>query len=108
MSTIVRYEPLIDSTMNEFFKVLNERFIQPQKECPLDIWLQLFAFDTMYAHTSIFWSLITFAYTPTQRRDDVQPTPRFPQRGEGRWKHDPLYDNHVQLLCMCRNSSNHP
>lgn len=47
LSVLLSYEPLVDSTIDVFFKQLEERFVHPQKECPLDRWLQMYAFDVM-------------------------------------------------------------
>lgn len=43
MSSVVNYEPFVDSTMNAFFKQIDQRFAEPQKDCAFDLWLQMFA-----------------------------------------------------------------
>jgi hypothetical protein len=47
MSTLVEFEPLVDSTSKEFMKIVNERFAKTGEICPLDRWLQMYAFDIM-------------------------------------------------------------
>jgi len=47
MSTLVEFEPLVDSTSRAFVKQMEERFIQQGKTCALDRWLQMYAFDVM-------------------------------------------------------------
>lgn len=47
MSTLVEFEPLVDSTSRAFVTQMEERFIKPGKACPLDRWLQMYAFDVM-------------------------------------------------------------
>ncbi|KAH0836163.1 hypothetical protein AYO21_04830 [Fonsecaea monophora] len=47
MSTVVEYEPLIDSTFRAFVKQINERFVDPRRECDLSRWLQMYAFDVI-------------------------------------------------------------
>ena len=43
MSSVVNYEPFVDSTMTAFFKQLDTRFSEPREPCELDQWLQMFA-----------------------------------------------------------------
>jgi hypothetical protein len=47
MSTLVDFEPLVDSTSRTFMEQMERRFVKPSKECPLDRWLQMYAFDVM-------------------------------------------------------------
>ena len=47
MSTLVEFEPLVDSTSKTFIKEMEDRFVRPGKECPLAKWLQMYAFDNM-------------------------------------------------------------
>lgn len=55
MSTLVGYEPLIDSTFNLFLEKMQQRFVETGVECDLATWLQMYAFDTMlvYATTQL-------------------------------------------------------
>lgn len=48
LSTLLQYEPLIDSTIHTFFEQLDKRFVESQQECPMDRWLQMYAFDVMW------------------------------------------------------------
>ena len=47
MSTVVEFEPLVDSTSRVFMRIINDRFAKAGKICPLDQWLQMYAFDIM-------------------------------------------------------------
>lgn len=47
MSTLVEFEPLVDSTFETFTKEMIERFAKTGEECKLDKWLQMYAFDIM-------------------------------------------------------------
>ena len=47
MSNLVSFEPYVDSTMSVFFEELDRRFVQTNKVCEFDAWLQMFAFDVM-------------------------------------------------------------
>ena len=47
LSTLVDYEPLVDSTMATFFKQLDERFADTGDVCDFSKWLQFFAFDVI-------------------------------------------------------------
>ena len=45
LSTLVEYEPLVDSTIGTFLKQLDERFADTGDVCDFGKWLQFFAFD---------------------------------------------------------------
>ncbi|KAJ5540493.1 cytochrome P450 [Penicillium frequentans] len=45
LSTLVEYEPLVDSTTRTFVREVTERFVKTGEECPLSDWLQMYAFD---------------------------------------------------------------
>lgn len=47
LSTLVEFEPLVDSTSLVFFKQIGERFVEKGLECPLSKWVQMYAFDIM-------------------------------------------------------------
>lgn len=47
MSTLVGYEPLIDSTFTVFLAQMKRKFVGTGAECHLAEWLQMYAFDTM-------------------------------------------------------------
>lgn len=47
MSTVVNYEPLMDTTTDVFFRELTSRFVRPGMECDLATWLQMYAFDVL-------------------------------------------------------------
>jgi len=47
MSTLVEYEPLVDSTSRAFVHQITTRFVQTGQECDLARWLQMYAFDIM-------------------------------------------------------------
>jgi len=48
MSTLVQFEPLVDSTTTEFLRQLSERFAdRPEKVCDFGEWLQFYAFDVI-------------------------------------------------------------
>src|SRR5882724_7685649 len=48
LSTLVEFEPLVDSTSIVFMKQMDERFVKTVQECNLSRWLQMYAFDIMY------------------------------------------------------------
>lgn len=41
MSTLVEFEPLVDSTSKVFMREIEKRFVTPQKEYDLSKWLQM-------------------------------------------------------------------
>ncbi|KAI1613804.1 cytochrome P450 oxidoreductase [Exophiala viscosa] len=45
MTTIKDFEPLVDSTSRTFMYQVNKRFAETGATCPLDKWLQMYAFD---------------------------------------------------------------
>lgn len=47
LGTLIDFEPLVDSTSLCFFKELETRFVATGKECPLSVWVQMYAFDIM-------------------------------------------------------------
>ncbi|KAL9028822.1 MAG: hypothetical protein Q9180_007111 [Flavoplaca navasiana] len=47
MTSMVSYEPMVDSTIDCFFQQLDERFVKTGETCKLDKWLQMFAFDVI-------------------------------------------------------------
>ena len=47
MSTLMEFEPLVDSTSRAFMEQMKTRFVDPDKDCPLDKWLQMYAFEVM-------------------------------------------------------------
>ncbi|KAK5046573.1 hypothetical protein LTR84_007334 [Exophiala bonariae] len=48
MSTLVQFEPLVDSTTTEFFKQLTRRYADRSDQiCDLGEWLQFYAFDVI-------------------------------------------------------------
>ncbi|KAL8861116.1 MAG: hypothetical protein Q9178_002330 [Gyalolechia marmorata] len=47
MTSMVSYEPMVDTTIDCFFDQLDQRFVQTGQVCPLDLWLQMFAFDVI-------------------------------------------------------------
>ena len=47
MTSLVSYEPMVDSTIKTFFKQLDTRFVNAGKACNLHDWLQMFAFDVI-------------------------------------------------------------
>ncbi|KAL8991777.1 MAG: hypothetical protein Q9169_007657, partial [Polycauliona sp. 2 TL-2023] len=47
MTSMVSYEPMVDSTIECFFRQLETRFVETGQVCPLDSWLQMFAFDVI-------------------------------------------------------------
>lgn len=46
LSTLVEYEPLVDSTSLVFLKQV-ERYADSGEACPFSNWLQMYAFDVM-------------------------------------------------------------
>lgn len=50
LSTIVKFEPLIDDTISTFLKELDQRYVDsilPDVECDFGTWLHYFAFDVI-------------------------------------------------------------
>ena len=47
MSNLVKFEPLVDSTMQVFFEQIDKLFVQTGAVCDFGVWLQRFAFDVM-------------------------------------------------------------
>jgi len=47
MSTLVEFEPLVNSTSGMFMHQMTERFVKPAAECNLAQWLQMYAFDVV-------------------------------------------------------------
>ncbi|KAJ6005165.1 hypothetical protein N7451_003109 [Penicillium sp. IBT 35674x] len=47
LSTLMAYEPLVDTTFQTFKLQVTQRFVEQGKECPLDKWLQMYAFDVI-------------------------------------------------------------
>ncbi|GAB1316613.1 hypothetical protein MFIFM68171_06823 [Madurella fahalii] len=47
MSTLVSFEPYVDTTMAVFCEQLQTRFADSQRPCDLGTWLQMFAFDVI-------------------------------------------------------------
>jgi Cytochrome P450 len=47
MSNLVSFEFYVDSTIREFFKQLDSRFVQTREVCDFGKWLQMFAFDVI-------------------------------------------------------------
>lgn len=47
MSKVVSFEPQVDSTMQYFFKRLDDLFADKNQTCNLAFWLQAFAFDVI-------------------------------------------------------------
>lgn len=48
MSSLVQFEPFVDSTTTEFLKQLSERYAdRPDGICDFSAWLQFYAFDVM-------------------------------------------------------------
>lgn len=47
MSNIVKYEPFVDSTITCLLAQLDARYEAPATVCPLDQWLEMFAFDVI-------------------------------------------------------------
>lgn len=46
MSTLVEYEPLVDSTSIVFMNQM-EKFAETGQVCPFSNWLQMYAFDVV-------------------------------------------------------------
>ena len=55
MTSMVSYEPMVDSTIDCFFAQLDERFVKTGEVCQLDLWLQMFAFDVIGSSTFSKW-----------------------------------------------------
>lgn len=47
MSNLVKFEPLVDSTMDVFFQQIDKLFVETGNVCDFGVWLQRFAFDVM-------------------------------------------------------------
>lgn len=47
MSSLVNYEPLVDSTMNAFIEQTRQRYSNTGERCNFSRWLQFFAFDVI-------------------------------------------------------------
>jgi hypothetical protein len=47
MTTLLKYEPFVDTTSQVFLRRLKELFVDTGKVCDLGIWLQYYAFDVM-------------------------------------------------------------
>ena len=47
MTTLVSFEPYVDSTIRVLCEQLDQRFVQTGKPCDLGKWLQMFAFDVI-------------------------------------------------------------
>lgn len=47
MSSLVSFEPYVDSTMRVFCDQLRRRFVETGEPCDLGKWLQMFAFDVI-------------------------------------------------------------
>lgn len=47
MSTLVNFEPLVDSTTTAFLKQLKDRYATPKQICDFGTWLQWYAFDVI-------------------------------------------------------------
>ena len=47
MSSLVSYEPLVDSTTDAFIEQTKQRYVQTGKTCDFSRWLQFFAFDVI-------------------------------------------------------------
>ena len=47
MTSVVEFEPLVDSTSRSFMHAMGKRFADTGLECPLGEWLQMYAFDIM-------------------------------------------------------------
>jgi len=50
MTSLLQYEPFVDTTSKVFVRRLNELFAEPGNVCDLGTWLQYYAFDVMYSH----------------------------------------------------------
>ena len=47
MTTLLSFEPYVDTTMEVFFRQLQNRFADTGQTCDLGAWLQMFAFDVI-------------------------------------------------------------
>lgn len=47
MSTLVQFEPYVDSTTVELIRQIDERFKDKQEPCDFGKWLQFYAFDVI-------------------------------------------------------------
>jgi cytochrome P450 len=47
MSSLVEYEPLVDSTMNAFIEQTKQRYANTDRVCRFSKWLQFYAFDVV-------------------------------------------------------------
>jgi hypothetical protein len=48
MTTLVDFEPLVDSTTDLFIDQMRKLFVDTKVTCPLGDWLQMYAFDVMH------------------------------------------------------------
>lgn len=47
MTTLLSFEPYVDTTMEVFCRQLQNRFADTGQTCDLGVWLQMFAFDVI-------------------------------------------------------------
>ena len=47
MTTLLSFEPYVDTTMDVFCRQLRSRFADTGHPCDLGVWLQMFAFDVI-------------------------------------------------------------
>ena len=47
MNNVLKYEPLVDKTINYFFECLDQRFVSSGKPCDMDNWLHFCAWDVI-------------------------------------------------------------
>lgn len=47
MTSLVQYEPFVDTTSQVFCRRLTEEYVEKNKVCDLGKWLQFYAFDVM-------------------------------------------------------------
>ena len=85
MTSIVEFEPLVDSTSRSFMSAIGKRFADTGLECHLGEWLQMYAFDIMYGSVSAKSRLLL---TFHKRRTHVQQAVRVYQRGSRLGEHD--------------------
>ncbi|KAK5242129.1 hypothetical protein LTR07_006551 [Exophiala xenobiotica] len=63
MSALMDFEPLVDSTSRIFMEQMDKRFVRTSRECPLDRWLQMYAFDVICSGELTFSKRIGFLET---------------------------------------------
>ncbi|RMD42787.1 hypothetical protein DV735_g2313, partial [Chaetothyriales sp. CBS 134920] len=51
MTSIMKFEPFVDSNIRLFYQRLDELFIQPRRPCDIHNWVQYFAFDAVLEMT---------------------------------------------------------